>query len=103
MKQRTCSKCEDVLDLTPENFNRDRRDKEGFQYRCKKCLTEYQRRWYAARKAKKKTDPNACVVCGGDKGVNYKRCNNCLNSPVPYDIPITGADIVYLSEQNVSC
>ena len=41
MKYKTCSICKKELELTSENFYKDKTKKDGFQNRCKQCCKEY--------------------------------------------------------------
>ena len=99
--KKICPKCKVPLELTTENFARDRNSKDGFKWRCKKCIREYFQQRYVALKAKK--GKNACAVCGRDRGPNHARCNSCLNKPVPSEeLPITTSDLESVSRQQFS-
>lgn len=49
---KTCSKCGRTLPLAM--FSRDSRSSDGFQYVCKRCVSEYNRSLYALNREAKK-------------------------------------------------
>jgi hypothetical protein len=44
-KQRICSKCKIEKELSSDNFCKDKYDKSGFTYQCKKCRAVKQKEW----------------------------------------------------------
>jgi superfamily II helicase len=45
---KTCSKCKQEKDIS--QFNKNKRNKDGFQYFCKKCKLEQDRKYYVTEK-----------------------------------------------------
>ena len=52
METKKCSKCGRELPI--ENFNKNKKNPDGYQYHCKECAGEYARISYERRKARKK-------------------------------------------------
>ena len=44
--KRRCARCKQVMDATPENFNRSVLNKDGFVSWCKPCVKKYNRERY---------------------------------------------------------
>jgi len=54
--KKKCSRCKVVMDVTPENFSRDKSRWSGFHHRCHNCQ--------AAQRGHVRT--TLCFICGAD-------------------------------------
>ncbi len=70
-----CSKCKEWKDES--EFNKNRKNKDGLRYWCKKCSREYKRRYYRRNRGPVKKYFRYEESHRTIDGVKQKRCSKC--------------------------
>lgn len=63
MKTKTCSRCKEILPLTPDNFYRNKSMEDGFEYYCKTCKSKIQKKLREKKKEEAKIERKTCTRC----------------------------------------
>ena len=81
---RICCGCRRKLELSSDNFHRNKNKRNGFEYRCKRCIKYKTKEWYTKNiNDEKKKIRNESAKKSKEKRVSNGLCKQCTNKAIP--------------------